>query len=353
MNRTVLAGIFFMFLSVLGYAEDGSGLKISGAADLNATLGLDKNSPTLNRFTPRETELLLMAPADWLFDGQINAAAHEEDGEFKFELHEAFIGSSRLIPRSRFRAGMFFLGVGRLNSTHRHDWPFISAPKVQATFFDDHGIADTGLEYSYLAPTPFYLDFTVGFTNGWNFGHAHSVGTKPNFPTHYLRAVTYTKLPWDGGAQIGLNYLGRRPADGTKIGMFGLDFVAKWREATNVSFLIQSELWYRVTEVPGSATDKSVGMYFFPNYHIGNGLYAGMRLDLFSVRTAKNGFGDPISSYDWAVVPMLSYKASEFSTIRLAYNYKESRLDGQLADGDKYIEAQAVFILGAHPAHDF
>ena len=352
-------GILFVFafsiiLSATAPAVDASGLKISAAADIVGDAGLEKAAGATDRLNIREVEVMLYSPADHLFDGVISLAAHQEGSQAIFEVHEATLGSTRLIPRSRFRLGQFFLGVGRLNQIHRHDWPFISAPRVHKEFFDSEGILDTGVEYSYLLPIPLYLDLTVGITNGWTFGHSHNLAgqKKPAVPTHYVRAVTFFKLPWDGGMQVGLNYVGRKAADGTFTTLFGVDATGKWRENQVLTFLLQTEIWHG-KKLANRPNEDAIGFYVYPQCSLGASVYLGVRGDFYQILNLKDVPGNPVSNSDYALVPTLTYKPSEFSTLRLAYNFGENHQAGALVAKKNFVELQAVFILGAHPSHDF
>lgn len=328
-------------------SSDGSGLGISVSGDLVGKFG-DSSSSTSNDLVPRVGEITLSAPADHLFDGQLSFAAHYEGKIPIPELHELFLGSTKLIPRSRFRIGQFFLGLGRLNQFHQHDWPFISAPKVQQAFFaSDEGAMDTGAEYSFLTPLPFFLELTLGLTRGYTFGHDHLGGAKPLVPTHYFRGVTYTSLPLGGGAQMGLNYLGRKDSKGISNSTFGLDLTAKWKEATQTLFLLQSEVWL------GSLADQPRwGFYIYPQYFLGGSFFAGLRIDYYEESQAS-GFSGSVVSSELGVVPTVTYRSSEFVQFRLAYNLKPSFTGGAYASTDQFLEFQALFILGTHPAHDF
>jgi len=351
--------VFLSFLLVLvnstgGWADDGSGIHFGANGDIVGQFGL-LNDPggATQQLQVREAEIMVYAPVDHLFDGRVSLAAHQESGEAVFELHEAYIGSTKLIPRSRFRIGQFFLGVGRLNQFHRHDWAFISAPKVHRLFFAEEAAIDSGLEYSWLTPLPFYLDVTVGVTNGWVFGHAHTAGSLPLVPTHYLRLETFSAFESSGGVQVGFNYLGRKTQGHVGTSLFGLDSTVKWKNGDGHSYLIQSELWYR-TQTPdaGDAT-KNLGFYIFPNMPLADNFWAGVRFDYYTTLGQKDVLGDPVSSYEYSIVPTLTYKTSEFATLRLAFNLMENRLNGLAADRNRMVEMQGVFILGAHPAHDF
>src|SRR3989338_6739695 len=140
----VLILTMFSFSSEI-LAEDGSGLKVSAAVDIVGSVKTRKKSSGEDRIDVREAELLLTGPIDHRFDGLLSLAAHRENGVARAEVHEAFISSSKLVPRSRIKVGQYFLGIGRLNRIHRHEWNFISAPEVHQRFFGSEGLLDTGL----------------------------------------------------------------------------------------------------------------------------------------------------------------------------------------------------------------
>lgn len=333
------------------WAIDGTGLKISASTDIVGGLNLKENSGATNSIQVRGAEVMLYAPADHLFDGTLSVAAHGEGGIPQLELHEAWVGSTRLLPRSRFRVGQFFLGVGRLNQFHQHDWPFITAPRVHQTFLAPEGALDTGLEYTFLFPTPFFLEFTLGVTNGYVFGHDHSRGNRPQFPTHYGRLQTFVSAPESGGTQLGLNYIGRMDSAREKMSLIGLDWTSKWKEAATTRFLLQSEVWYRVLTL--DSTRKQWGSYLYPQLHAGDNVFVGLRLDYFSDLSLTDATNVTVKNFELAVVPTLTYKSSEFATFRLAYSMKPQYQIDQFTETGHLLEAQAIFILGAHPAHDF
>ena len=208
---------------------------------LVAEQGLSSDSGALERLSPRALELTFYAPVDHNFDAVASATAHDERGEVFFEIHELWLGSSKLIPRGRFRVGQMFPAFGRLQRFHQHDWPFISAPEVHARFFDDEGVIDTGAEFTYLLPLPQFVELTLGATSGWTFGHTHNEGAKPDIPTHYSRLATSFGVGKLGDAELGFNYVGRTSSENTRTTTLGLDFVTKKREARTLKYLLQSE----------------------------------------------------------------------------------------------------------------
>ncbi|KYG70401.1 hypothetical protein AZI85_00130 [Bdellovibrio bacteriovorus] len=327
---------------------------IQTAAAIDIVAPFDFEGSEENKLDIRSAELSFFGPLDPTFDAYLNAAAHNEDGEFVFEVHEAFVSSSKLIPSSRFKIGKFFLGVGRLNQFHQHDWAFISAPRVQTEFFDEEGVADTGGEFSTLLPTDSYWDITAGVTNGYTYGHAHDAGEKPRVPTHYIHPVNFIDFGDAGALQWGMNYLGRTDAQGIQTQLYGLDFVFKKMEGKVLRFLLQSEIWYRNLKALEADRQEDIGAYIYPQMSLSERLFLGLRVDLFSElsRTFQSD-GSKQDNLDYGFVPTLTYKHSEFTWFRVAYTYDVQTYKGESDDLNQKIELQLVSILGAHPAHSF
>lgn len=355
-NKTKLTFLIavFSFFSQTSVAAVGTDLiSTSVAVDILGEAGPNTSSPIRNGLTIREAELVFYSPADHLFDGQMSLSAHWHTNQHVIDLHEAFIASSRLIPRSRFRIGQFFLGWGRLNHFHRHDWPFTSAPVIINEIFDNHGVYDSGIEYSWLTPLPFYLDITAGITTGWTFGHEHGGGSRPQIPTHYLRTENFWELSANTGMQTGLNFIRRKDSSGYDRFYFGIDSTTKWRHGKTVELLIQSEVWLRDTEKTGQSSQKEWGFYLYPEYALTETWKLGIRLDYWSELSQTDLTGKSVASYELGIMPTLSYRASEFSLFRFTYNYQPRYFNGQLTSNQQFVQIQTVFLLGAHPAHDF
>lgn len=106
-------------------------LDIMVAVDLVGQWDNDEPHTTGNRFDVREVEIGFFGAVDHLAEGTLSAAAHQENGETVFELHEAFFYfPDAILPLASARIGKMFLDVGRLNGIHRHDWSFTMAPLV-------------------------------------------------------------------------------------------------------------------------------------------------------------------------------------------------------------------------------
>ncbi|HWU42343.1 MAG TPA: outer membrane beta-barrel protein [Bdellovibrio sp.] len=323
------------------------------SAALDAVGPIDFDDSSNNQFQIRSAELVIFGAVDPYFDAVINFAAHNEEGQYKAELHEGYISSSKLLPGFRFKAGTFFLGVGRLNQFHQHDWPFVSAPRVQTEFFASEGIHDTGLEMSYLLPTDSYWDITVGVTDGYQWGEG-SENAKPHAPVHYIHPVTFIDIGADKGLQIGATYLGRTDSHSLQTQLTGMDFVYKQKEGKFNRWFLQSEIWYQNQNSPSTNRSEKIGCYVYPEYGFNQNVFLGLRLDAFSdlSQTYANS-SDRQKNLDYAFVPTLAYKTSEFALFRAAFTYEVQNAAQEADKIDRKIELQFVAILGAHPAHSF
>jgi hypothetical protein len=351
-----LTARFLILLAIGGVAsplsaDDGSGMKTSASVDMVGGFSASK-AAAKDRVDVREAEFMLYGPVDHLFEGLLSVAAHQEKGVALFEVHEAHISTSKWIPRSRLKVGQYFLGIGRLNRFHRHEWPFISTPKVHAAFFGEEGVLDSGLEYGWIAPTPFYLDWTVGVTNGWVYGHAHSEGERPVVPTHYTRFGTYFDL-MGGGVQTGVSYLHRVSAQRERMTLVGMDVVGKWRSGKTLVFMAQGEVWHRSLEPEASGREESLGAYLIPQLALTELWLLGIRFDYFTILNFRDAVGKRVPNHEFGVVPTLTLKPSEFSTVRLALNHSRKETSDASASSRSVVEIQTTFTLGAHPAHEF
>lgn len=346
-----------------------SEMRLSAALDLYGLLPVQNVPLDGDRFRVRGAEISVHGPVDSLFDALVNFAGHDEVEEFEIALREGYVGSTKLIPASRFRLGKFLLGVGRLNQFHRHDWPFISAPMVQERFFGEEGVADSGAEYSLslseLLSTDFHLDLTIGITNGYCFGNCPvgGGGQKPLTPTHYLHPVFFTSFGNDGdgsdenghgsGAQLGLTYLARTDHTGERMRIVGADFTYKKRQGPLLVWLLQGEVYHRYLQPAALPLSEEVGAYFYAQRALDERWAAGVRLDAFTIPSLRLSNGEKRSNLNSGFVPIVAYKASELSTVRFAYTYFTEAREGDTDRIEQRFELQLVAVLGSHPTHDF
>lgn len=339
--------LFFLFFAFNVCANDG--LELGAAVDLLYEQGINKESTATDKMYVRSAEIMLSAPIDHSFNGKLSAAAHEENGETVFEVHEAYLENNQLLPRTNLKVGQFFLGIGRLNRFHQHDWVFTSAPKVHRAFFDEEAIFDLGAEANIILPTENAYSLTLGLTSGHRYGHSHTAGAKPKTPTHYARLSRFFELQGASGIDLGANFLSRTDSNNKRLNIAGLDFIAKLRDFKRITWLIQSELWYK-----NENDQEFLGNYIYLQYGINDQHSLGYRVDLFKDISKRNALNNKkINNIEYGQTINWTFKNSEFALIRSSISHTFLREEGMTKDRDIKAQLQFIFIMGAHPAHIF
>lgn len=343
--------IFFALSMMLinnANAVDSDGLGVSLAGDILGSFG----KSTQNTLQPRSAEISFYAAVDPNFEATLTAAAHYEAGETFFELHELFLKNSSFLPRTQIKLGKYFLGIGRLNQMHQHEWPFSKAPLSQETFFDSEALGDTGIEITHLLPFESYWDITLGLSNGWTYGHSHTEGSKPDFPTHYIRIMNFINfVNNDGGFQWGANYLGRKDHKSDWMKLYGLDFVLKWKNGRFLDWQLQGESWLQQL-ITSNATSNTWSSYVYLEKGINLNWLSGIRLDSLTLLNQKNALGQKETQSKYSVTPQVGWKSSEFSKIVASYEWLKN-IQPLKTTNEHNFYLQFTFILGSHPAHNF
>jgi hypothetical protein len=117
---------------------------------------------------------------------------------------------------------------------------------------------------------------------------------------------------------------------------------------------VQSEVFYQDQSRPENGRTQKAGLYVYPQYGFNERWYFGMRLDAFShmnLRAADTN--EKQRDLDYALVPTVTYKPSEFSILRFAYSHEVDTTQGTGNVLDRQVQLQLVYFIGAHPPHDF
>jgi hypothetical protein len=359
----------------------------STASDPSAQLELGDHDPQKRGFSLRNAEIALDGAVDPYFKGFANIVLKlDNNNETDIELEETYLQSTSLPANLELKAGQFFAAFGRNNPQHPHQWAFVDAPIISTRAFGPDGLRNIGTQLSWLAPTPFYTEVFLGVFDGQG-GTAHSFrntgdddGSGVNrfagratldrdlrgpqdllFTPRVASSIdigdTQTLVAGLSGA-FGANDTG--PHSRTEI--YGADLYWKWKPVNSKSgypFVSwQTEGIYRrfgaaadplaPTPLP-SENLRDWGAYsqilwgFQPRWVAGlRGDYASGNSEMFDARDIFRG-------ERYRVSPALTFFLSEFSKIRLQYNYDR----GDQFGTEHSIWMQMEFLLGAHGAHKF
>ncbi|HYN77527.1 MAG TPA: porin, partial [Lamprocystis sp. (in: g-proteobacteria)] len=106
-----------------------------------------------NGFNFREAELSFTATVDPYFDAALFLAI---DGDGTVELEEGWLQTRALPYGLRMKAGKFLSDFGYINKQHPHQWDFVDQNLPYLNLLGAHGLQDTGVQLTWLAPLPFY-----------------------------------------------------------------------------------------------------------------------------------------------------------------------------------------------------
>lgn len=313
--------------------------------------------------------------------------------EYGFEIEEGYF-RTRLLPYNlQLKGGKFYSKFGRLNEQHHHLWDFADAPLAYRAVFGEHNLLEKGAQLTWLAPTPFYMLFGAEAFQGdneYNFNrYGFTVNTKedgsgqnivisdtkkPNLYTLFIKpSFDIGKATVLGGLSYAegktrINHLeDENPhaiAGTTKI--YGIDFTVRYNLDSYRYITWQSEWIERVFNGKRYGYNTSgdlqtpllkkeqAGFYTQLVYKFDQRWRAGLRYDLINKNKVFLGGNDtnkPENLYKYSA--MIDFLPSEFSRIRLQYNYDKSLfVEGERKTNHEVI-LQFNMAIGGHGAHGF
>jgi hypothetical protein len=327
-----------------------------------------------NRFFPREIEFNFFGQIDPYARAEVRIEAGEEGRgeEINVHLAEAFLELQTLPFSTQARMGQMRNRFGLTNVIHEHDLPFIDRPNVLRRFFGDEGLIEKGVEATWVAPLPFFLELLGGVFNGDNetaFGRGSL-----KYPLVTGRVRTFFELGDSSALQLGMSVASGQTPERLRNTILGWDAKYKYRpEGWQHPFLtLAGEALYQMRRVNVFGEDlDGDGVPDTPNEKRnrnrfgwwGYGELQPFRfgpLSLFSAGFRYDWTEFALTpGHEWAVQPYLSFMPSEFLRFRLGYkrtarsHRDDINLNGGSARSVDELLFQATFILGAHPAHPF
>lgn len=346
-------------------------------------LQIGGHDPNQRGFTLQSVELVMSGSVDPYFDAlAVLLFGIDSEGESFLEIEEAWMESTSLLPWNlKIRGGQLLTAFGRFNTTHLHQWAFVDSPLVNARLLGADGLRGPGAQVSWIAPTPFYSELTLGVQNAQQeHEHAHggeslleeTGGTSRledlMFSARYAASFDLTSnqtlLGGISGA-IGKNEFGRNH----HTSILGADLFWKWKpswQSGGYPFVSwQTEAMLRNSEVAfdshaeaeedeheaeeeheahgSSDTLHDWGFYSQLSWGFTRGWVAAFRVDYVEGEDLLE------TQSRWRFSPNLTWFPSEFSKLRLQYNYDH----GEESRGDHSVWLQWEFSLGPHGAHTF
>lgn len=355
----------------------------------------------LNRgFNLRETELTLSGTVDPYFDAWLSAALRNDE----LELEESWIQTRSLPAGLQLKAGKFLSGIAYHNEKHLHAWNFADQNLAYLSMFGDHGLADTGVQLTWLAPSRQYLLVGVEALQG-NELERFGMSVDPDVVVETLDDEFAVAVEEDAlglvdrsGPALGVVFVRFAPDLGAH---HGLQLGASWAHHRRQSafheegadalvsegaadlYAVQAVLKRFASGSHGAGSITLQGEYFRLRsdqkavYHTDAselGIPLGLKQEAaylqstwgflprweLGLRTAATGINSSLREDDEREdIPLsrqnslaLTWYATEFSKLRLQFNHNDVRTEDGSEEFNQ-VMLQYNLSLGAHGAHHF
>jgi hypothetical protein len=349
-------------------------------------LNFGDHDPREQGFNVQNIELSLLGSVDPYFQMEAHLVTFIDKGETKVELEEVY-GTSLALPANlQLVVGQYFTRVGRQNRQHPHQWDFVDQPVILNRLFGPEGLRGPGMQLSWLAPTPFYLEFigsaqqaqgeiaTSFLSSEEQTVRGYTLIDRPVTKIGDLiympRAVTSFEPTPEVTVALGSSALFGPNASGPNnhTYIYGADLYVKWKPVNHSQgfpFVAwQTEYLHRdyeagpdVIGIPASRL-KDFGFYTQVLYGFTYRWVAGFRVDYAN----SSGGGEAVPflmtlaqrdlvDERWRFSPNLTFYPSEFSKFRLQYNMDFADSRGREAVHGVFLQAE--FNIGEHGAHTF
>ncbi|MCK6545633.1 zinc-regulated TonB-dependent outer membrane receptor [Myxococcota bacterium] len=321
------------------------------------------HDPTANGFNLQQLEMAIGSKVDPYFrlDGNLVFA------EAGVEIEEIYATTLELPAGLQVRFGQFLTRFGRQNATHPHSWAFADQPIALGRVFGGEGNRGLGLEVSWLAPLPWYVELLASSTNARGEATARSfygpedLGVDGPLDLQTTAAVKqFFPLSDDLSLALGLSGATGPNATGrsNRSDVFGVDLFVKYRPITTEStteVALTSEWLYRRRQIPSDLLTDVSG-YVQLAWRFAARWSSAARWELGTAAKGEAGDTglDPLDP-EWTASRQrtslaLTFHPTEFSRLRL-----QGSAD-QPAWRDETIWAAflaAEVSIGAHSAHTF
>lgn len=362
------------------------------------------HDPKKRGFTLQQAELSLAGVVDPYFSAESHIVFIEDD----VELEEVFVQTTGLPGGLQLKAGLFYTEFGRMNPSHPHAWKWMDQPVINSRLMGSDGLRSTGVRLAWLTPLPWFSQLYLGAQNADNEtaasflgeashehgdeGHAEeehegeehaefeeTIGGWPRSDEdtdvliYLVRWENAGDLSDEANALLGFSFLTGPNAAGadTQTRIYGADLTVKWKPVSNQRgwpFLIwQTEVMKRDYETGAasiehddgdsldfdSTTLKDWGFYSQLIWGFTPGWSAGLRYEYAtgSGEGVEHREEDSARDDRTRISPLLAYQPSEFSRVRLQYNYDDAE---HLEDGTAHtVWLGLEFLYGTHPAHKY
>ncbi|MFQ5652019.1 MAG: hypothetical protein ACE5IY_18970 [bacterium] len=276
---------------------------------------------------------------------QTDGELEEEAGGLEPEIEEAFITILSLPFSTQLKAGKFRSKFGKINETHPHAYNFVDLPLMYANFFGAEGLNDEGVGLSWLLPNEaFFQELTLQVTSGPS-ENSSFMRARNNELLYLAHLKNFFDLNDDTTLELGLTGLtGPNNEAGATTQMLAADLTLKWKPLQRNRYqsleVLNEFLVSKRNGAPGEVT--SIAFYSNLRYQFAKRWFIGGLFD-YSEFPEFSEFNHK------AISGILQFFSTEFQKVEFQYKYN----DGNFFDSFSEFKVRAVFVIGAHGAHQY
>ncbi|MCX6137445.1 MAG: hypothetical protein NTV54_08135 [Ignavibacteriales bacterium] len=322
-----------------------------------------KREFTRPMFSLEETEIAFQAYLNPFAKADV-ILTKEGTGSEPIGIEEAYATFLRGLPLDlNVRLGKFRSEFGKINTTHPHAWPFLSAPLSVERFIGD-AVNDIGISVTYAIPTgdEVYTHLTLGLTNGESIGSidpksgkraggigiVDTTGGSPRY-AESLRLMTFIPAGENSDLEIGVSGLTgiHDPYQDLRFTYLNLDAKYKWKPDMYTWLTVQGEFLLNTRSQAGAGNLNSLGAYLYADYQFMKIFSLGGRCDW-----TESPYSASEKAYGGAIF-FGYYPVEETTAFRIQFQHVTEAVPLQNNKDVNTITLQCLFSLGPHKAHAF
>lgn len=329
---------------------------LSGAQALerNVNVGLQEAEFSFQAVVdPYATANFFVAAGRHAEPPQLPGAEHDvgeehgaDEAALEFELEEVFVTLLHLPLNTQLKLGKFRPKFGKLNETHPHAYNIVDLPLFYQYFWGAEGFNDQGVSFRWLLPNPlFFQELTFQILDGpdENFTFARDGGNRLVYLGHlknFIEINENTTLEVGLLATTGPNHEAGRRTD-----VFAGDMTLKWKPLQRNRYRSLewiSEFLYSKRQEASGGSINSFGWFTHLRYQPVKRWFFGGMLE-YSEYPEFDRF------HHRGISGIVQFYATEFQKFEIQTRYNS----GNFFDGYLDLFVRAVFVIGAHGAHQY
>lgn len=304
-------------------------------------------------------ELSLVSAVDPYWTAQANIT-FTGDGEVDPE--EVWVQTIS-IPNIALKGGKLRANFGRQSMLHTHAFPFVYAPVISANTIGEEGFKDPGWEAGWLTPLPWYMELTGGMYYAKEASEESPLdfGSTAHWNVPYGGHLTnLVDLTENTTMNLGFSALSGEGEGGDRNSAFGVDLTFRnipARASNRRGWILTGEYIESGTTVDGRFSRQQHGWFASLQYRLSQTFWTGVRgeqaYDSYYPVLVDPTTDEPIRGKVNRLSANIAWTPSEFSYVRLEYDYAKCDGGGGFKPDDNRIMLEMSYTIGFHPAHAY